>query len=60
MYRTKFADESETSPKSAKGYKKMGMERFTAKWYDKDCARKRLEQYKTAGKNGGRERSGGQ
>ena len=43
MHSTKFADESETSPKVLLGYKLLG-----PKWYDKNCARTRLEQYKTA------------
>ena len=41
------ADESKTSPKVPKGYKKIGMEGFIAKWYDKNARKGTPEQYKT-------------
>ncbi|MGD0171005.1 MAG: class I SAM-dependent methyltransferase [Halobacteriota archaeon] len=47
MESTEFADESQTSPKVAKGYKRVGMEGFIAKWYDKNARRTTQEQYKT-------------
>jgi ubiquinone/menaquinone biosynthesis C-methylase UbiE len=47
MHSTEFADESKTSPKVARGYKRVGMEGFIAKWYDKNARRNTPEQYKT-------------
>jgi ubiquinone/menaquinone biosynthesis C-methylase UbiE len=44
---TKSADESKPSPKVAKGYKRIGMEGFIAKWYDKNARKGTPEQYKT-------------
>jgi ubiquinone/menaquinone biosynthesis C-methylase UbiE len=44
---TEFTDESKPSPKVAKGYKRVGMEGFIAKWYDKNARKGTPEQYKT-------------
>jgi ubiquinone/menaquinone biosynthesis C-methylase UbiE len=44
---TEKADESKPSPKVAKGYKRVGMEGFIAKWYDKNARKGTPEQYKT-------------
>jgi len=41
------ADESKTSPKIPKGYKKIGMVGFIAKWYDTNARKGTPEQYKT-------------
>ncbi|MGZ4934913.1 MAG: class I SAM-dependent methyltransferase [Halobacteriota archaeon] len=46
MHSPESADESETSTKVVKGHKKRGIERLTAKWYNRSNARKRMEEYK--------------
>lgn len=42
-----LGDDSKTLPKVAKGYKRIGMEGFIARWYDKNARKNTPEQYKT-------------
>ena len=49
MYKVELTEDSKTLPKVArvKGYKRIGMEGFIAKWYDKNSRKSTPEQYKT-------------
>jgi ubiquinone/menaquinone biosynthesis C-methylase UbiE len=46
MHSAGSADGSKPSPKVTKGYKRVGMEGFIAKWYDKNARKGTREQYK--------------